>query len=159
MNVVSAGFREGIERLWRREGLPPVPVRQRHRATQRRRRAAVGRVVQHALSTATLRARVVQGRHLRTLRRVGDAVAVFGDGVSDLCLAREADIVFARGMLAELCERESIAYHRLSDYRLALTQLIEWMTPPDNAVTPPARRPAGAPATPTRVTAPARRTP
>ncbi len=67
---------------------------------------------------------------LRTLRRVGDAVAVFGDGVSDLCLAREADIVFARGRLCELCEREAIAYHRLSDYRLALAQLTEWMTPP-----------------------------
>jgi len=36
---------------------------------------------------------------LRALREVGDAVAVFGDGVSDLCLAREADIVFARGVL------------------------------------------------------------
>ena len=40
---------------------------------------------------------------LRRLRRPGDVVLVFGDGPSDLCPAREADLVFARGHLAERC--------------------------------------------------------
>jgi 2-hydroxy-3-keto-5-methylthiopentenyl-1-phosphate phosphatase len=53
---------------------------------------------------------------------------VFGDGVSDLCLAREADVVFARGQLARLCDAEGIAYHPLSDYRRAWVQLIAWIT-------------------------------
>jgi 2-hydroxy-3-keto-5-methylthiopentenyl-1-phosphate phosphatase len=70
-----------------------------------------------------------KGGVVRLLRREGDTVAVFGDGISDLCLAREADVVFARGRLAELCEREGIAYHRLSDYRPALLRLTELMTP------------------------------
>ncbi len=66
---------------------------------------------------------------LRALRRLGDAVVAFGDSVSYLCLAREADLVFARCALTELCEREGIAYHRLRDYRTALAQLIAWTTP------------------------------
>src|SRR5665647_1323627 len=40
---------------------------------------------------------------LRTLRRPGDLVLVFGDGASDLCPAREADLTFARDHLAERC--------------------------------------------------------
>ncbi len=128
--VISNGYREAIEALWRRESLPPVEL------------------VASELVPAdgdhgppwTLRfdARLsdcpacgpggCKAGALRALRRPGDAVAVFGDGVSDLCLAREADLVFARGVLTALCEREGIAYHRLRDYRTALARLISWTT-------------------------------
>jgi 2,3-diketo-5-methylthio-1-phosphopentane phosphatase len=41
-----------------------------------------------------------------------DAVIVhIGDGFSDLCASRQADVVFARGSLARLLEREAIPYH------------------------------------------------
>ena len=64
---------------------------------------------------------------MRALRRVGDAVAVFGDGVADLCLAREADVVFARGSLGRLCAAEGIAYHPLTDFESARTRLARWV--------------------------------
>ena len=108
--------------------------------------------------------RACKGGVLRRLRRPGDTVAVFGDGISDLCLAREADVVFARGRLAELCEREGIAYHRLSDYRLGPRatdraddaprgDVVTTPTSPRAARPPPRatrvrRRPAAAPARP-----------
>ena len=44
---------------------------------------------------------------------------MFGDGLSDLCMARRADVVFARGGLARLCAAEGIAYHPLDDFRHA----------------------------------------
>ena len=130
--VVSNGYREAVEALWRRESLPPVELVASEIVS------ADGR----AGPPWTLRydARLgdcpacgpggCKGGALRALARVADAVAVFGDGVADLCLAREADIVFARGILCELCDREGIAYHHLSGYRRALAQLIEWTTPP-----------------------------
>jgi 2-hydroxy-3-keto-5-methylthiopentenyl-1-phosphate phosphatase len=128
--VVSAGYREAIERLWRRENLPPVTLFASEIVP---RNGAAGPPWAVTLDPRlgdcpTCGPGACKAGVLRRLRRVGDAVAVFGDGVSDLCLAREAHIVFARGVLAELCEREGIAYHRLRDYRLALAQLTEWMT-------------------------------
>ncbi len=129
--VVSAGYREAIEHLWRREHLPPVELFASEIVP---RDGAPG-----PPWTVTMDPRLgdcptcgpgaCKAGVLRRLRRAYDAVAVFGDGTSDLCLAREADIVFAHGVLAGLCERECIAYHRLSDYRRALAQLTEWMTP------------------------------
>jgi 2-hydroxy-3-keto-5-methylthiopentenyl-1-phosphate phosphatase len=130
--VVSAGYREAIEELWRREGLPPVELAA---TTIVPRDGPDGppwtlRFDPRFGDCPTCGPGGCKAGALRRLRRAGDAVAVFGDGVSDLCLAREADIVFARGILCELCDREAIAYHRLSDYRLALAQLTEWTTPP-----------------------------
>jgi HAD superfamily phosphoserine phosphatase-like hydrolase len=128
--VVSAGYREAIEQLWRREHLPPVELFASEIVPLDGGEGPpwTVRLDPRLGDCPTCGPGACKAGVLRRLRRVGDAVAVFGDGVSDLCLAREADIVFAHGMLAELCEREGIAYHRLSDYRLALAQLTEWMT-------------------------------
>ncbi|MBI5534181.1 MAG: HAD-IB family phosphatase [Deltaproteobacteria bacterium] len=48
--------------------------------------------------------------HVRRARELGMRVIVVGDGASDLCGARLADVVIARGSLAEHCAREQIAY-------------------------------------------------
>ena len=130
--VVSAGFREAIEVVWRREQLPPVELFAS--AIVPRDAGAAGppwtvRFDSRLGDCPTCGPRCCKAGVARLLRRAGDTVAVFGDGIADLCLAREADVVFARGRLAELCEREGIAYHRLSDYRPALLRLTELMTP------------------------------
>jgi 2-hydroxy-3-keto-5-methylthiopentenyl-1-phosphate phosphatase len=44
------------------------------------------------------------------LRTEGYRIAYVGDGPSDLCPAVEADLVFAKGELATLCEVEAIPY-------------------------------------------------
>ena len=61
-------------------------------------------------------------RLLRALRRPGDVVVVFGDGDSDLCPAREADLTFARGWLAERCAAEGLPWRPL-DFHDALHAL------------------------------------
>ena len=43
-------------------------------------------------------------------------MVAFGDGGRDLCMAREADIVVARGRLLELCAREGLPALELTDF-------------------------------------------
>ena len=43
-------------------------------------------------------------------------VLVFGDGASDLCPAREADLTFARDHLAERCAAEGLPWRPLPDF-------------------------------------------
>src|SRR5437867_1175186 len=50
------------------------------------------------------------------MRVEGHRVVYVGDGDSDLCPALEADEVFAKGRLAELCEAEGIRHHRFRDF-------------------------------------------
>jgi 2-hydroxy-3-keto-5-methylthiopentenyl-1-phosphate phosphatase len=41
---------------------------------------------------------------------------LIGDGRSDYCAARHADAVFAKGRLAEFCQRENIPSHSWDDF-------------------------------------------
>ncbi|WP_213877580.1 MtnX-like HAD-IB family phosphatase [Pseudomonas sp. dw_358] len=43
-------------------------------------------------------------------------VLVIGDGKSDMCVASDADFVFAKGSLADYCEREGIAHARFDSF-------------------------------------------
>lgn len=62
-----------------------------------------------------------------------------GDGYSDRCPARAADIVFARRSLAEHLDREGVPYHHFDDFHSVMRALDEeWAGPP--AADP---RPAG----------------
>lgn len=51
-----------------------------------------------------------KGAHARRARAAGRRVAIVGNGASDLCGARVADLVVARDGLARHCDAEGIAY-------------------------------------------------
>ncbi len=51
-----------------------------------------------------------KGAHARRARAAGYRVALVGNGASDLCGAREADLVFARDTLLAHCQREGLAH-------------------------------------------------
>ena len=123
--VVSVGFREAIERVWERHRLPPVEL---YASELEALPEGGNTVVLDDLFGDCPRCGPggCKGAAVRALRRAADAVAVFGDGVADLCLAREADIVFARGVLQQLCAAEGIAYHPLTDFETARAQLERW---------------------------------
>ena len=119
--VVSAGFREAIEEVWRRNDLPPVQMFASELVGER---PPYRLVLDPALGDCPVCGfGACKGALARSLRRPGDVLAVFGDAHSDLCMAREADVVFARGTLMDLCEREDVPYRPLSDYRAALAAL------------------------------------
>ena len=49
-------------------------------------------------------------KHLRDLRRLYERVIYIGDGFSDRCASQEADILFAKSHLAEMCEADGRDY-------------------------------------------------
>ena len=51
-----------------------------------------------------------KGAHARRARAAGRRVAIVGNGASDLCGARLADLVVARDNLAHHCDREGLPY-------------------------------------------------
>jgi 2-hydroxy-3-keto-5-methylthiopentenyl-1-phosphate phosphatase len=122
--VISAGFREGIERAWRREGLADVQL-------------FAGELLEDPTNGHGLELHsafgdcdvcgphACKGPIVDSLRRPGDLVAAFGDGQRDLCMARRADLVFARSGLARSCEREGIAYVPLDDFTRVLETMAE----------------------------------
>ena len=129
--LVSAGFREVIEAVWRRHALPAVELAasELDGSGQDGTGPRGGPPYQVVYSPrlgdcprcgpASCKAAV-----LRELRHPGDVVWVFGDGASDLCPAREADLIFARGHLAELCATEGLPWRPL-DFAAARTALRE----------------------------------
>ena len=57
---------------------------------------------------------------------VGGPVILVGDGKSDYCLAKHADIVFAKGKLITHCEKENIPFHRFQTFAEVLKLVKQW---------------------------------
>jgi HAD superfamily phosphoserine phosphatase-like hydrolase len=113
--VISVGFREGIEAVWRREQLADVPLYAGELLGDLR---SGFRLELHELygDCPECGAGRCKGGSVRRLRRDEDTVLAFGDGARDLCLARAAEVVFARATLARLCAREGIEWRPLEDF-------------------------------------------
>jgi 2-hydroxy-3-keto-5-methylthiopentenyl-1-phosphate phosphatase len=126
--IVSAGLREAIEEVWRSHALPPLelvaseledrdgddPFHARYGVRFSDRLGFCPDCGPDACKAAVL----------RELRRPGDVVWVFGDGASDLCPAREADLIWARGYLAERAAAEGLPWRPL-DFTAAAAALTE----------------------------------
>jgi 2,3-diketo-5-methylthio-1-phosphopentane phosphatase len=53
-------------------------------------------------------------------------MVLIGDGRSDLCVARRADYVFAKGTLQKYCEAENIGHSPFNTFRDVLTVVRKW---------------------------------
>jgi HAD superfamily phosphoserine phosphatase-like hydrolase len=127
--ILSAGIREAIEAFWEREQLPPMELF----ASELVGEGEDGGPPYHLELSAALGdcprcgPRSCKAAILHKRRRPGDVVLVFGDGPSDLCPAREADLVFARGHLAERCAAEGLEWRPLTDFGLVLGEVDAWL--------------------------------
>ena len=127
---MSAGIREAIEAFWQRARAAARSNSSPASSSARARTAGRRTTWSSATRWATARAAAptsCKAAILRKLRRPGDVVLVFGDGPSDLCPAREADLVFARGHLAERCEQEGLEWRPLTDFAEVLPQVDDWL--------------------------------
>lgn len=102
--VVSEGFDFYIRDLLERAGLGAIEV-----ASNRLRFAGDRVAVEfpHAARSCG-RCGNCKAAHARDWRSRGYRVVVIGDGFSDRCAAREADVVLAQGALLEWCGREGV---------------------------------------------------
>ncbi len=127
--IISAGIREAIEAFWARLELPPVELF----ASELVGEGPEGGPPYHLEFSTALGdcprcgPRSCKAAILRRLRRPGDVVLVFGDGPSDLCPAREADLVFARGHLAERCAQEELEWRPLTDFGAVIGEVDAWL--------------------------------
>ncbi len=70
--------------------------------------------------------------HLLTHANDENIIVYIGNGYSDQCPVRFADIVFAKDSLVSFCEKENITYHRFGSFRDVLSkfQIIVEQTKP-----------------------------
>jgi len=57
---------------------------------------------------------------------IGGPVVLVGDGKSDFCLAKEADVVFAKGKLITHCEKENIPFTPFQTFAEILEVVKKW---------------------------------
>ena len=117
--IVSDGLDLYVQRHLEREGLGDVPTLANH-AWFEGRRISIDFPYQDPQCKICGNCKTA---HLRRLREGKLRVIYLGDGYSDQCPAREADVVFAKDDLAEIMQREHRPYHpfsRLADVVTAL---------------------------------------
>ena len=113
VEIVSEGFDAYLDHLLRRWDLD-IPFRTNH-AEFRDRRVVLTHPYEDP--TCTLCGTCKMGRVLE-LRAAGHRVAYVGNGISDICPALEADLVFAKDDLLRLCRehgRDHVPYRDFSD--------------------------------------------
>ena len=112
VEIVSEGFDAYLEHLLRRWGLG-VPFRTNRASFEDGR---VRLAFPYGDPTCTLCGTCKMGRVLQ-LRELGYRVAYVGNGISDLCPALEADLVFAKDELARLCREHGREHVTFRDFR------------------------------------------
>jgi 2-hydroxy-3-keto-5-methylthiopentenyl-1-phosphate phosphatase len=126
--IVSAGLREAIAAVWARENLPPVELHASELVGDGPQGGPPYRLVFSEVLGDCPRCgpRSCKGAALRALRRPGETVLAFGDGPSDLCPARAADLTFARDHLAERCADEGLEWRPLNDFATVWPDVDVW---------------------------------
>lgn len=64
-----------------------------------------------------------KGYHIRRLRQEGDFAVFVGDGISDRCGVKEADLVLAKGVLREWCREHGYDFIPVEDFADVLRQI------------------------------------
>lgn len=121
--VLSDGLDFYVERLLRREGLGDLPVFSNHLEF-----VTAGSVTRLVPSFPHTDAECFdcgncKRNHLLTLSGDDDIIVYIGDGISDRCPVRYADIVFAKGRLIHHCQEQNVTYHEFRDFNDVIQRL------------------------------------
>jgi 2-hydroxy-3-keto-5-methylthiopentenyl-1-phosphate phosphatase len=112
--ILSDGLDIYINRLLARNGLTGLPV------LANRAEIADGRLriswpyFDHTCGSCGN----CKGYHVRRLRPPGRKAVYIGDGKSDVCAVPEADMIFAKGYLADYCRKRQIEYLPFDDFSI-----------------------------------------
>ena len=120
--VVSEGFDFYIRALLEREALGGLPV------ASNRVRFEDGLVIPefpHAADSCG-RCGNCKAAHVRAWRARGYRPVAIGDGYSDRCAAREADVVVARGDLLDWCRATGRTAHAFTSFAALAERAAEW---------------------------------
>jgi 2,3-diketo-5-methylthio-1-phosphopentane phosphatase len=126
--ILSDGLDFYVERILRRQGFDRIPFFANHvDFVQNGSRTTLVPSFPYADSECDLCANCKRN-HLLTLSADDDVIVYIGDGISDRCPVRFADIVFAKRRLIKYCQQQNISYHEFhhfGDVRLRLEQIVQ----------------------------------
>jgi len=128
--IVSDGMDYYIERILNRKGLGTIPIFSNRLDLRPVDGLSKVRFSPSFPFTDEIcdRCACCKRNHLLSLSSDEDIIVYIGEGYSDRCPARHADVVFAKDDLREYCRKENISYHEyrtFSDVKQRLQQLQE----------------------------------
>ena len=123
--ILSDGLDIYITRLLERNGLRDLPVRANH-----------GQLVGGRLQIswphhdpACTACGNCKGIQMRRLRRPGGTAVFIGDGKSDLCALPEADLLLAKGFLADYCRHHGLSFVPFASFADVATTVKDRLSP------------------------------
>jgi len=119
LRIVSEGLDLYIEPILRRHGLGHLELSCNRAQFDGRRY----RILPPPQAEPCARCLNCKGEHVRRAQSAGLAVALIGNGASDLCAARLADLVLARDGLIDRCREQGIPHVTWRDFEEALAAL------------------------------------
>jgi len=125
--ILSDGFDFYIERILARFELKDVPFFSNHLVYSIRRDSDELLVEPQFPFTDSEcdRCANCKRNHMLTLSGDDDIIVYVGDGISDRCPVRYADIVFAKEELVKYCQEENITYFEYRTFREVINRLTE----------------------------------
>lgn len=119
--IVSDGLDFYIERILRKYNLSDVPF-----LANKLEFADTGMNISFPYSDEECdRCANCKRNHILTLSGDDDIIVYIGDGYSDKCAVKYADIVFARGELQTFCQNENISYYLFNSFEDVITRMEE----------------------------------
>ena len=114
--VLSDGLDFYVERLLKNNGFGDLPFLSNH--LEFVLSGAVTRIVPSFPHTDAecLLCGNCKRNHVLTLSADDDIIVYIGDGISDRCPVRYADIVFAKGSLIRYCQEQNVTYHEFRNF-------------------------------------------
>lgn len=119
VHIVSDGFDVYIEEILRREGLSHLPFYSNELLFESN--GTIRPSFPYPDSECTKCANCKRN-HLLTKSGDDNVIVYIGNGHSDQCPVRYADVVFAKGSLVSFCERENVTYHRFESFHDVLAR-------------------------------------
>jgi 2-hydroxy-3-keto-5-methylthiopentenyl-1-phosphate phosphatase len=114
--VLSDGLDFYVERLLRRTGFGDVVFFANHLSLKREGLATKMRVTFPYTDSECEFCGNCKRNHMLTGSGDDDIIVYIGDGISDRCPVRYADVVFAKKSLIKYCQKENISYHEFSNF-------------------------------------------
>jgi 2-hydroxy-3-keto-5-methylthiopentenyl-1-phosphate phosphatase len=121
--VLSDGLDFYVERLLKKYGFEGVPFFSNHLDFGRRGGATKMVLSFQHTDAECLLCGNCKRNHLLTLSGDDDVIVYIGDGMSDRCPVRFADVVFAKGGLIGYCQEQNITYHEFRDFSDVISRL------------------------------------
>jgi 2-hydroxy-3-keto-5-methylthiopentenyl-1-phosphate phosphatase len=121
--VLSDGLDFYVERLLRKNGFGGIPFFSNH--LEFVPSGAVTKLVPSFPYTDAecLLCGNCKRNHVLTQSADDDIIVYIGDGISDRCPVRYADIVFAKGRLIRYCQEQNVTYHEFRNFNDVIARL------------------------------------